>query len=204
MTGTIPDYDGTTEPTSGKSLFAQLVNRTITEVTASDLSGVTRIGICAFRACTGLTSVTIPDSVTSIGGEAFADCHILPSITIPNSVTTIDSFAFKDCYGLISITISDSMTYITDYMCDTCQSLVSITIPGGITRIAGYAFRSCGKKTADGTTYTILAVAPPTIQSGTFQYAKINKIIVPKGSGDTYKAATNWSVLADYIEEAAE
>ena len=33
---------------------------------------VTSIGACAFENCTGLISVTIPDSVTSIGRYAFA------------------------------------------------------------------------------------------------------------------------------------
>ena len=42
---------------------------------------VTGIGVSAFRACSGLTSVTIPNSVTSIGNEAFYNCTGLTSIT---------------------------------------------------------------------------------------------------------------------------
>ena len=35
---------------------------------------VTSIGLAAFRGCSGLTSVTIPNSVTSIGEFAFLIC----------------------------------------------------------------------------------------------------------------------------------
>ena len=60
----------------------------------------------AFSQCSGLTSVTIPNSVTSIGEKAFRDCSGLTSITIPNSVTSIGDYAFFDCSDLTSI-ISD-------------------------------------------------------------------------------------------------
>ena len=38
----------------------------------------------AFWGCSGLTSVTIPNSVTSIGDSAFTGCSGLTSVTIPN------------------------------------------------------------------------------------------------------------------------
>ena len=50
---------------------------------------VTCIGDYAFVDCTGLNSITIPNSVTSIGNYAFDGCTSLTSITIPNSVTII-------------------------------------------------------------------------------------------------------------------
>ena len=43
----------------------------------------------AFYDCSGLTSVSIPNSVTSIGNYAFYNCSGLTSVTIPNSVTSI-------------------------------------------------------------------------------------------------------------------
>ena len=56
--------------------------------------------IYKFSWCTGLTSVTIPNSVTSIGYSAFNGCTGLTSITIPNSVTSIGGFAFNKCIPL--------------------------------------------------------------------------------------------------------
>ena len=89
---------------------------------------VTSIGMDAFKGCTGLTSVTIPESVTSIGHEAFARCTGLTSITIPNSVTFIDSYAFCECSGLTSVTIPNSVKFIGSRAFWRCTGLTSVTI----------------------------------------------------------------------------
>lgn len=66
----------------------------------------------AFRDCSGLTAVTVGNSVTTIGESAFSNCSGLTSMTIPNTVTSIGSFAFDGCDGLTSITIPNSVTSI--------------------------------------------------------------------------------------------
>ena len=89
---------------------------------------VTAIGVQAFRDCTGLTSITIPNSVTTIESYAFSGCTGLTSITIPNSVTTIRSNAFSSCSGLTSITIPNSVTAIGVQVFSDCTELTSITV----------------------------------------------------------------------------
>ena len=66
----------------------------------------------AFKDCTSLTSVTIPNSVESIGDNAFQNCTSLTSITIPDSVISIASYVFNGCSKLKKIEIPDSVTYI--------------------------------------------------------------------------------------------
>ena len=56
---------------------------------------VVGIGDEAFEKCTGLTSVTIPNSVTSIGNYAFSGCSSLTSVSVP-SRTEIDTPAFPE------------------------------------------------------------------------------------------------------------
>lgn len=68
--------------------------------------GTLGIADYAFKACTGLMSITIPNSVTSISNHAFDDCTGLTSVTLGNGVTSIGDYAFGYCSGLISITFN--------------------------------------------------------------------------------------------------
>ena len=77
--------------------------RKLTEITANDLAGVTKIGKYAFARFKSLASVTIPNSVAEIGEGAFYGCKSLESVTIPGSVTTISYDAFFSCKSLTSV-----------------------------------------------------------------------------------------------------
>ena len=82
----------------------------------------------AFRDCTSLTSVTIPNSIKIIGDGAFSGCKSLTSVNIPNSVTEIGSNAFEGCSALASVTIPNSVTEIGNYIFKDCSSLTSIVV----------------------------------------------------------------------------
>ena len=118
----------------------------LTSVTIPD--SVTSIGVSAFEACESLTSVTIPDSVTSIGDWVFAQCTGLTSVTIGNSVTSIGEAAFWLCTSLTSVTIGNSVTSIGEGAFSDCTSLTSITIPDSVTSIGNGAFYLCTSLTS--------------------------------------------------------
>ena len=113
----------------------------LTKVTIPD--SVTKIGEWAFSSCTSLTSVTIGNSVTEIGNYAFYDCTSLTSVTSPDSVTKIGYEAFEDCTSLTRVTIGNSVTSIGDSAFSKCTSLTSVTIPNSVTSIGEYAFYGC-------------------------------------------------------------
>ena len=108
---------------------------------------VTMIEESAFRNCSTLTSVTIPDSITSIGEFAFYRCSSLTTVTIPNSVTSIEREAFEYCSSLTSVTIGNSVTSIGDEVFYGCSSLTSITIPDSVEEIGAGAFYNCSSLT---------------------------------------------------------
>ena len=61
---------------------------------------VTSIRQHAFRKCTSLTSITLPDSIATIARGAFNGCSSLTAIVIPDSVTSIGHKAFAGCTSL--------------------------------------------------------------------------------------------------------
>ena len=70
---------------------------------------VIAVGEYAFKDCTSLASVTIPDSVTTIGYKAFGGCTSLTSVTIPESITTFGADAFEDVDSLETVYFGGSI-----------------------------------------------------------------------------------------------
>ena len=110
--------------------------------------GTRLIGAYAFENCTGLTSITIPNSVTTIGAYAFEYCSGLTSITISNSVTEIGEYAFYNCTDLTEVTIPNSVTTIGNSAFYDCTGLISVTIPNSVTSIGDGAFWECSGLTS--------------------------------------------------------
>ena len=104
---------------------------------------VTGIGEYAFRKCSALTQVTLPNSVTSIGESAFRECSALAQVNIPGSVTDIGNWAFNECAALTHITIPDGVAAIGYGTFQNCSALAQVNIGSGVGTIGEYAFYIC-------------------------------------------------------------
>lgn len=88
---------------------------------------VSIIGAEAFRFCSSITNVVIPDSVTNIGTGAFVLCYKLTTIQIPNHVSTIGESAFASC-RFTNVVIPASVNYIGTRAFGQCRSLKEIIV----------------------------------------------------------------------------
>ena len=102
---------------------------------------VVAIGDSAFRDCSNITHVAIPESVVKIDRFAFSNCDGLTDVVIPDSVTSIGDYAFAGCSSLTSVIIGDSVTDIYTYAFGSCESLLTVTIGINVKNVQFEAFR---------------------------------------------------------------
>ena len=150
---------------------------------------VTSIGDKAFAYCSGLTSITIPDSVTSIGVRAFYECSSLTSTTIPDGVTSIEKWTFTKCRSLTSITIPDSVTSIGSSAFSNCTNLTNIAIPDGVTSIGWGAFAGC-------TSLMSVTIGDSVTSIGDLAFAFCKSLTAVTFLGDAPKVKAYYDVFA--------
>lgn len=101
------------------------------------------IGPNAFKLCTKLKNVTLPEGLTEIGRKAFSQCRYMKSINIPNSVIKIDDFAFWSCLKLKSVQFGKNIEFVCSFAFSFCISLESVSFSSKILYLASNAFDKC-------------------------------------------------------------
>jgi hypothetical protein len=70
---------------------------------ASDGTYLTTIPDSAFKGCSSLSFIYVPNGITTIANSAFQNCYRISTILIPNTVTYIGYNVFAGIISLIVI-----------------------------------------------------------------------------------------------------
>ena len=66
------------------------------------------LGGSAFKSCTSLKSITLPEGLTAISGNAFKYCRNLRNVYLPDTMSVIDNLAFTGLSGITFSVAKDS------------------------------------------------------------------------------------------------
>ena len=130
-------------------------------------TGVTAIVDNAFKGCTRLFEIILPENITSIGTSTFNGCSSLTSIIIPENVTSIGSNAFYGCSFLSKINIPNNLINIGTEAFAECPNLPSFTFPENYDG-AAFVFGYC----PGGNSASVTIALPKTIYWNTIDYQK--------------------------------
>ena len=150
MAGVVISYKGT--PISNLTGSAQkslLTGGTYCEAnievayTAPEIEITGTFGANAFKAATGLTSITENGATTTIGDSCFHSCTNLTSVSGFRELTTIGPSAFYKCSALTTLPTEPTITSIGTSAFAYDTSLVKFEIPTNVTALSNTIFYGC-------------------------------------------------------------
>ena len=179
------------------------------------------IGRLALATNDKLTHVTMPQTLRSMGEKAFEWCMGLTSIVIPDSLRVIPKEAFNSCPHLGSITWGNAVEEI-GYAAFWAMSASHLDLPPTLRKLDDYAFAACENNLRSVTVRSQLdtmgeavfrhanlnrirfsAAVPPAVtgEGPLYDIGRLDSIVVPCGSLNTWLADSYWSLFADQIVE---
>ena len=89
------------------------------------------VEICeeAFRDCTKLLKIHIPDSVIILGDRAFYNCERLEKVRLSEKLVTVGAQAFAYCTSLQTLTVPSSVKELTADVFEGDKALLKVTLP---------------------------------------------------------------------------
>ncbi len=184
-----------------------------------------------FYNCRSLLRISLPNVRLTLGIRSFTDSVLIETIALPETVTNIPSYFCATtlvrnlviangvrsigsyCFGrslFQSLVIPEGVTIVGEglfgnpYGNPYAGRIRSISFPSTLTRLGARAFAGC----VELDTILMKASTPPEL-TGAFgatvgaegPMSPYYRILVPKGSLEAYRAATNWSEYAGRMVE---
>ncbi len=136
--------------------------------------------------------------VTAIGSDAFKNCSALLSVEIPETVTRVEQNAFRGCSSLEAVILPESVTELGPAAFSGCSSLSSVEIYGEIKIIKISTFYDCTELSN-----LVIYKKPDMVETNAFAGCLKLKIIQFGGTKEEWKSVVvqNGNV---YFEEAAK
>jgi len=145
---------------------------------------VTAIGDNAFRDCTNLSTITIPDSVIKVGREAFWNTAFLnKKENWESDVLYLGKILLDVNYTKKgSLVVKEGTTVIADYAMYMSSSITNVTIPSSVKYIGDSAFALCRK--LDTISVTAKNTSLSSVDGVLFNKDKTAIICYPNGKGN--------------------
>ena len=165
--------------------------------------GVTYIGKEAFKDCSKLYTIVIPDNVKTIEQNAFSGCSDLQFVTWGNNITDIQDRAFYGCTSLRFIILGDYVETIGAYAFYGASSInistLRVTLPASVKSIGDYAFHNRNVEFVYCKSLTPPFLGGANVFGNDWGTSWKCKYYVPMSAVDDYKKVPYWKDLGDNI-----